>query len=61
MENLVTVFMGQTLLQGGTHARVYIRITMVSHTWACATLQQSLSHKNKTWQTLYTISVISFI
>ena len=25
MENLVTVFMGQTLLQGGTHARVYIR------------------------------------
>ena len=33
VENLVTVFTGQTLLQGGAcaHARVYIRITMVTH------------------------------
>ena len=30
-KNLVTLFVGQTLLQGGTFACVYIRITMVTH------------------------------
>ena len=30
-EQAPTVFMGQTLLQGGAHAYVYIRITMVMY------------------------------
>ena len=34
-KSLVTAFTGQTLPQGGTHAHVYIRITMVTNVNMC--------------------------